>query len=86
MSRDDLSDSFKMNGQPLIAGNYFMWSNEMEAVLRGNGLWKFVSTDTVESSNDGSSSGEIKRDLDLAYLLMFIDDTYKASIMKVGDP
>lgn len=35
-------DAFKMNVGALKITNYYSWSNELEVVLRGKGIWKFV--------------------------------------------
>lgn len=41
----DDRDHFKFRVTPLTAENYFAWSNDIEVVLRGKGLWKYVKPD-----------------------------------------
>lgn len=43
MTDDERYDPFKMRVKALTSNNYFVWSNEMEIILRGKRLLEFVS-------------------------------------------
>lgn len=43
MNADNGSDGFKIIVADLTAYNYFVWSNEIEIILRGKGLWMYAS-------------------------------------------
>lgn len=85
---------------PLKTDNYYSWSNDLEVVLRGKGLWKFVETpytecsatpETIDENSSGNESNAVetmiqKRDLALAYIVTSIDPTCKAVVRKVRCP
>lgn len=52
-------DFFKMKIKPLDATNYYVWSNEMDLVLRGMGTWKYVDLSTNNTA-DRESEIELK--------------------------
>lgn len=92
-------DLFKFRVTPLSADNYFSWSNDMQVILLGKGLWEYVvSTDdasaTMTTNTDGntpavetlSEQEAQKCDLALAYLLLFIDTTCKVSVRMLRCP
>lgn len=89
MTDDEKYDPFKMRVKPLTANNYFVWSNEMEIILRGKGLWEFVS-ESAEASDEEGVDLEVgpnrKRNIAHAYTLMSIDDSCKASVLVMRDP
>lgn len=86
MSEDDKGDPSRIRVQPLNAHNYFIWSNEIEILLRGKGLWEFVSTESNQEVDEEQAGSSRKRDLALAYLLMSIDASCKATVMTMRDP
>ena len=84
MNDEEKGDPFRMRVQSLNAHNYYVWSNEMEILLRGKGLWQFVCE--PDASDDGSNENSRKRDLALAYLMMSIDASCKGSVMTLRNP
>lgn len=83
-------DLFNFHLKPLKMDTYYSWSNDMEAVLRGNGLRKFVERANASSdaetpgtseqeyaSTKGSMSESESQKLDqtLAFLFISIDTT-----------
>ena len=46
MTDEKFETSLKI--EQLHSQNYYMWSNEMEILLRGKGLWEFVEGTAVE--------------------------------------
>lgn len=62
MEDKDLS---KFRVKLLNATKYFAWSNDMEIIFRGKGLWKFVER---PSEVMGRNKEVQKRDLHLAYI------------------
>lgn len=82
MSDEEKGDPFRMRIQSLNAHNYFVWSNEMEILLRGKGLWRYVSDENAPMETMSSN----KKDLALAYLMMSIDASCKGTVMTLRDP
>lgn len=67
----DEKNMLKFQIKKLKADNYFAWSNDMEVILKGKGLWKYVvnaattdnaSKDTqgVERATDAEASTKMK--------------------------
>lgn len=86
-------DPFKFRVNPLTANNYFAWSNDMEIVLRGKGLWKYVDDVDLENGQNEdeeevqlSETEETKRDLALAYLVTSIDTSCKSMVRTMRCP
>lgn len=80
------SDSLKLKVEPLRITNYYAWSNDMEVVLRGKGIWKYVDPDGHTMANTERDVEQQKADLTLAYILMSIDLSCKSSGMRLRDP
>lgn len=79
----------------LTADNYFIWSNDLEILLRGKGLWGYVNGDITDpidlSNNEGGVSADRakfkqKMDLALANIFMTINASCKASVITLRDP
>lgn len=79
----DDKENFKFRVNLLDSNNYFSWSNDMEIILRGRGLWKFV--ENKENIDEGENS-EQKRDLALAYILTSVSNLCKPAIRKARCP
>lgn len=79
----DEKENFKFRLSPLDSSNYFAWSNDLEVILRGRGLWKYVE------DQDGIDEGEYseqKKDLALAYILTSVSNSCKPAVRKVRCP
>lgn len=92
-------DSFKFRVAPLTAETYYAWSHDMEAVLRGKGLWKFVTPQATQSDTstegpendqdvdeDRSQKEAQRRDLAFAYILTAVDGSCKSLIRQERCP
>lgn len=81
---DDIGGTLKFPIQPLIVQNYIMRCNDMEIMLRGKGLRDRVSLrlDTVhDQSADTVGSNTCKKDMALAYIMIYVDVSCKSSVM-----
>lgn len=87
MEDDTQLSSDKFRVEPLTAHNYFMWSNDMEILLRGKGLWGYVSGDELEPT-DRSELQKYRRknDLALAHIFMTINASCKSSVVTLRNP
>lgn len=70
---------FKVYIKPLKAHNFFTWPNKVENALRGRRIWKYVdSEDSVTATFAGETELQ-KSDHVLAYILIYIGRSCKAS-------
>lgn len=84
----DDKDFARVRIQPLTADNYYVWSNDIEVLLRGKGLWTHAEGTAVAptTDNDEKAKFQQKKDMCLAYLLTTIDQSCKYAVMKERDP
>ena len=85
MDEDKLFYRFRID--PLNAENYFSWSNDVEILLRGKGLWPYVmNTVQVPTDEKQLTAFRQKQDQALAYIFSVIDASCKYSVMTLRDP
>lgn len=88
----DKDDSFKFIVSPVKAENSSTWSYNMEVILRGRGLWKYVLTPKPEQDDeDGEQVAQMEQeamrvDLSLAYILTSVDNSCKPLFRQVWGP
>ena len=86
MSNDKLDSSF-FRIDRLGPQNYYLWSNEMEIMLRGKGIWKHVEGSAVTPTDEAKlATHERNQVLALANIMMSINPARKASVLRLGHP
>ena len=89
---DKIGELPKMSIEKLTSDNFYLWSNKIEILLRGQGLWGFVEgTDTVPTLSETADSTTRetyrrtlqKRDLALSLILLSIDNDCMSSLLCV---
>ena len=53
----DEKELVKFRISPLTATNYYSWANDLEIVLRGKGLWKYVGSRSNQARTDAGADG-----------------------------
>ena len=82
-------DTSRYHIKALTAENYYMWSNKMEIVLRGKGLWGIVNgneTLPAAASAEVQSKFEQRCDVAVTNLLLSIDDSCLSAVISLRDP
>ena len=84
----DLPETSRYQVKPLSTENYFLWSNKMEVLLRGKGLWEIVIGDEMEPRGDDAALKKfrIRRDRATTCLLMSIEERCLPSVISLRDP
>lgn len=88
----DKHNSFRLRAGPLKAESYFAGSQDMEVVLQGRRLSKYVLTSKPEQDDEDGEQGvqmdqEATRcDLALAHILTLVDSSCKALDRQGGVP
>lgn len=70
----------------LKAENYYLWSIEIEVLLRGKGVWIHVDPNCSTVASQTDETDLQRSNLALAYILMSIDRSCKSSVMKLRNP
>ena len=87
---EDRVDSSRYHIKPLSEENYFMWSNKMEIVLRGKGLWGIVTGDeappSAEANADAVDKYNRRRNVAVTNLLLTIEDSVSAAVISLRNP
>lgn len=76
---------FRLRVEPHKMTNYYTWSNEIEVVLQGKGIWKYVDPKGKESTSAEDKAGTQKSDLTLAHILKSIERSCKFSVIRLCD-
>ena len=72
---------------PLNANNYFLWSHELEFVLRAKELWQIVTgEEQIPSDTTDRAKFERKSDLALTNIILSIEDSVSAAVITIRDP
>lgn len=83
----DTVDTSRYQVERLNATNYFLWSRKIELVLRGKGLWGFISGDEDEPTTETEKAKYLRRkDMALSNLLLTIEDACSASVIDLREP
>lgn len=75
--------AFKLKFEPPKATNNYLWSNEMEILLRGKVIWKCVDLAKGQEVIRGEESTSQKSDLALTCLVIFKNRSFKSSVMRL---
>lgn len=87
MSDEDKHDVRRMRIEPLEATNYFVWSNDMEIMLRDKGLWGCVSvTSKIGTDETAERTAEWTDDLTFVYFMMYINPSCKSLVITTRNP
>ena len=82
-------DTSRYRIKPLSTTNYYSWSNKIELVLRGKGLWKLVTGDEQEpAAGDESVIAKFarRRDVAVTTILLSIEESCLSPVMNLRDP
>ena len=86
---EDKVDTSRYHIQPLSSENYYMWSNKVEIVLRGKGLWNIVTGEELPPTSDNADALQKymrRRDVAVTNLLLSIEDSCSATVINLRDP
>lgn len=84
---DHINDAPRVTLQKLSATNYHLWSNKMEVLLRGRGLWRFVDgAQRAPVPHEEAHVTMQKKDQAISLLLMSIADECIAPVICMRDP
>lgn len=82
-------DASRYHIKALTAENYYIWSNKMEIVLRGKGLWEIVTgTEHQQAQDDADAKKKFEQRQDIAVTNLFltIEDTCLSSVISLRNP
>lgn len=87
---DSSSDSTKLSVEKLNVTNYYIWSNKLELVVRGRGLWGFTNgTEQIPGEPQGADALKkylLRKDQAISLILLPIEDQCIAPVIGLRDP
>lgn len=85
----DKFDTLPFRIESLNLQNYYLWADEVGIFLRWKRLSKYINGGTGRPSKDPSKEQEVylrKSDMVLAFVMVTIDQWFKASVIRLWGP